>query len=268
MIEEKLAVMSLPYRGADKTVRVFIPAHEEGETLPVVYMTDGQNLFDYNEGQFGCWYTREAVREERISCGRAAVIVGIHNDGHPAERSNDLTPKNIARRNEPVGIPEEFKKMIDPRGEEFGEFIINTLMPEVEKNYPVKTGRENTAFCGSSAGGLESLYMALTYPGIFSYAGVFSPVPLYMIYDADGINSWLNEKIGSAEEIPYLYFYGGGSEPMEKDISDCMEAVYNNVFTSIYPEEKCSIAVKPEMPHNEKAWKPEFRKFLHMFLAK
>ena len=158
--------------------------------------------------------------------------------------------------------------MIDPRGEEFGEFIINTLMPEVEKNYPVKTGRENTAFCGSSAGGLESLYMALTYPGIFSYAGVFSPVPLYMIYDADGINSWLNEKIGSAEEIPYLYFYGGGSEPMEKDISDCMEAVYNNVFTSIYPEEKCSIAVKPEMPHNEKAWKPEFRKFLHMFLAK
>ena len=174
MIEEKLAVMLLPYRGADKTVRVFIPAHEEGETLPVVYMTDGQNLFDYNEGQFGCWYTREAVKEERKKSGKAAIIVGIHNDESPVQRAKELTPKSIGAIKFPDDMPEHVRKMMAPEGEAFDDFVVNTVMPEIEKRFPVLTGRENTAFCGSSSGGLQAYYTVLSHPDKFCLAGVFS----------------------------------------------------------------------------------------------
>ena len=81
MIKEELYELSLPYySGENKKVRVYVPEHEKAETLPVIYMTDGQNLFeDNNPGQFGCWYTHEAIKE----VGKA-IIVGIHNDEGPS----------------------------------------------------------------------------------------------------------------------------------------------------------------------------------------
>ncbi|MEF2884239.1 MAG: alpha/beta hydrolase-fold protein, partial [Ruminococcus sp.] len=85
MIQEQITTLTLPYPLGDKRVRVYVPAHEEGETFPVVYMTDGQNLFESENLQFGCWYTREAVAEERAQSGMAAIIVGIHNDDAPWE---------------------------------------------------------------------------------------------------------------------------------------------------------------------------------------
>ena len=56
MIEESIHQLRLPYPGReDRLVRVFVPAHEEGETFPVIYMTDGQNLFDKESS--GCGRT-------------------------------------------------------------------------------------------------------------------------------------------------------------------------------------------------------------------
>lgn len=47
MKNEELVKLSFNYpEGQSRTVRVFVPEHEDGETLPVIYMTDGQNLFD------------------------------------------------------------------------------------------------------------------------------------------------------------------------------------------------------------------------------
>ena len=75
MIPEEIVTLLLPYPGReDRKVRVFIPAHEEGEKLPVIYMTDGQNLFDVESSGFGCWYTREAVRDERE---KSAISLGV-----------------------------------------------------------------------------------------------------------------------------------------------------------------------------------------------
>ena len=70
MIGETFTALTLPY-GAEhtKTVRVYVPAHEEGDTLPVIYMTDGQNLFEDTTVKYGCWYTREAVRAEQKANG-------------------------------------------------------------------------------------------------------------------------------------------------------------------------------------------------------
>ena len=59
MTEEKIFDLYLPYpKMEDRLVRVYVPKHEDGEKLPVIYMTDGQNLFEEEKCRYGCWHIR------------------------------------------------------------------------------------------------------------------------------------------------------------------------------------------------------------------
>ena len=260
MIKESLTVLRLNYAGKrDKTVRVYVPAHEEGETFPVIYMTDGQNLFEFEEGMFGCWYTREAIEAERAVSGKAAIIVGIHNDDGAAERANELTPAEIGD----LILPDEIRHLAAPEGEVFYDFVVNTVMPAVEARFPVKTGRENTAFCGSSSGGLMAFCIALSHPELFCASGVFSPA--FMVYAPQDFSAWILAKTG--QQTPYLYFYSGGGDDLENAIRQCTESVYDFML-ECYPPEKMNAVILPENPHNETAWAEIFKDFLHTFLAR
>ena len=260
MIKDSLTVLSLPYyTGRNKKVRVFVPEHEEGERLPVIYMTDGQNLFeDDNPGQFGCWYTREAVRE----VGKA-IIVGIHNDEGEIRRTNELTPKSIGAIHYPAEIPEEMRKKIVPEGELFDDFVINTVIPEIEKRFPVERGRSAAAFCGSSSGGLEAYFTALSHPDSFCLSGVFSPAfPLYSVSDIVG---WTAAKLSGS--MPYLYFYSGAVGELEKAICESTQAVYDAI-AEFYPPELLNEVILFDQPHHESAWAPIFKDFLYTFLTR
>ena len=188
MINERVITFSLPYpERENRLVRVFVPEHEEGETFPVIYMTDGQNLFDKESSGFGCWYTREAVRDERAASGKAAILVGVHNVD--PWRENELMPKSIGA----IVCPEEVRPRIDPQGEVFDDFLVRTLIPAVEARFPVKTGRDNRAFCGSSMGGLMSFFTVLRHPELYSAAGVLSPA--FLLYSEEDMRRWLGETL-------------------------------------------------------------------------
>ena len=258
MINESLTTLTLPYDDSrTKTVRVFVPAHGEGEKFPVIYMTDGQNLFDEESSSFGSWHTREAVRAELESGGRGAVIVGIHNDEDPKTRASELMPKGIGTL---VG-PEEIIRSFTPAGEAFDSFVIDTVIPEIEKSFPVLTGRENTAFCGSSSGGMMSLFTALGHPDVYGAAGVLSPA--LMAYQPDDWFRWLSSSLRG--EKPYLYLYSGGADKMEQVILQVTEMACG-MLSQCYPEKLFKKVIKPGQRHNEAAWEPEFREFLHIFL--
>lgn len=78
MVDAKLHTIKLPYPDkGDRTVWVYVPSHSDGEKLPVVYMTDGQNLFDDNSTPHGSWEVAKAVENEQKSGVGNAVIVGI-----------------------------------------------------------------------------------------------------------------------------------------------------------------------------------------------
>ncbi|MBQ1388748.1 MAG: hypothetical protein IIY78_03885 [Clostridia bacterium] len=263
MIEEKVHTLKFPYGSTgERTVRVYVPEHKEGETFPVIYMTDGQNLFEDTTVQFGCWYTREAVRAEREKSGKAAIIVGIHNDTTPMERSQELTPEEIGAIDFPADMPEEERAQYIPLGEAFADFVINSVMPEVEAKFPVKTGRENTAFCGSSSGGLESFYMGMAHPDKFSAAGAFSPV--YMMYVKNDLEAWIREK-AAQENMPFMYMYVGGGDEMERALAVDVEWV-GGIMEDCYPEGQLKKLVVPENRHHESGWQPVFEDFLHIFL--
>ena len=265
MVEELISVLSLPYVGGmEKTVRVYVPRHEENEKLPVIYMTDGQNLFEAGrENQLGCWFTREAIRAEAEASGKSAVIVGIHNDEGPVSRTNQLTPKSIGEIKFPPQMPEEMRKLIQPEGEIFDEFVVNTVMPAIEANFPVITGRTSTAFCGSSSGGLQAFFTAISHPDKFCMSGVFSPA--FSIFSFEDVVRFTDDKMTG--NMPYLYIYSGGADPLEKEICEITEKVYDSL-SEFYPPEKLFEVILPEEHHHESAWESIFKDFLHTFLER
>ena len=70
-VPAELIRLELPYfdRGS-AIVRVYVPEHKKGEKLPVIYMTDGQSVFDEESNPLGCWHTREAVVAEKAASER------------------------------------------------------------------------------------------------------------------------------------------------------------------------------------------------------
>ena len=255
-MKAELFEVYLPYPDKeDRRVRVYVPERKDGETFPVIYMTDGQNLFDEESSSWGCWFTREAVEAERKVSGRAAVIVGIHNDNH--WRDNELTPGSIGE----VTSAEDMADYSAPEGEIFDSFVMDVVKPYVEANFPVKKGRENTAFCGSSSGGLQSLFTALSHPESFSAAGVFSPA--FLLYSDDDIRRWILSKL--CDTLPYLYIYTGAGDELENRIFKSTEAVYD-ILTECYPYDLLNEVILFENSHNEKAWAEIFPDFLHTFL--
>ena len=259
MNNEQLITLQLPYRElGTKTVRVFVPEHEDGETLPVIYMTDGQNLFeDDHPFQFGCWYTREAVREERQKSGKAAVIVGIHNDEGPAQRTCELTPKSIGAIRFPEEMPEEVRRLLIPAGEAFDSFVTDAVMPEIERRFPVRTGRENTAFCGSSSGGLQAYFTVLSHPDRFGLGGIFSPA--FSLYAAEDVVEWTRSVI--TDDAPRLFIYSGAGDELEKEIYESTKAVVKGI-SDFYPDDKLAVKYLPEQRHHESAWAGVFKELL------
>ena len=298
IIPAELKCFELPFfdRG-NKKVRVYVPEHKKGEKLPVIYMTDGQSIFDEESNPFGCWHTREAVSAEKAASGKSAIIVGIHSDPNPMIRTAELTPASIGAfvpPSMPEGIPpmppmppegfkppegmppippegmtpEMMKKMMDDmmkdfklEGEKFEEFVLKTVIPAVEEQFPVKKGRDNTAIIGSSSGGLEVFYIALSHPELFSAVGALSPA--FLFYSQDDVVKWTSERLN--KKTPFIYLYCGEGEPKEKQMCDAARPVFELVKSTL-TKDKFKEVISPEAIHNESAWETVFKDFLHMFL--
>lgn len=148
-----------------RLITVYLPAgydERQEQRYPVLYMQDGQNLFDpqrsYIPGQH--WQLQEAA-DAAIGERTAApmIIVGVDHAG-PA-RIDEYTP-----------TPDP-KHKGGGRAAEYAKFLIETVKPEIDKRY--RTIPDQTAVGGSSLGGLVSLYLVLKHPDVFKSAAVMSP---------------------------------------------------------------------------------------------
>ncbi|MGK2856055.1 MAG: alpha/beta hydrolase [Thermoanaerobaculia bacterium] len=151
----------------ERDIIVYLPPdyEEEGETrYPVLYMQDGQNLFDaataYIQGHD--WKIDETA-ETLIRAGEIApvIIVGIYNAGEA--RVDEYTPN---------------KELRSPRGGKgrlYGRFMTEELKPFIDTIYRTRPGRLDTGIGGSSLGGLVSLFTGLNYSDVFSRLAILSP---------------------------------------------------------------------------------------------
>jgi predicted alpha/beta superfamily hydrolase len=136
-----------------------------GVRYPVLYLNDGQNLFDPARAFGGVpWNVHQTVdalvRQRRIS---PLFVVGIDHGG--VLRNREYLPIEDARN----------PSSRDPRGHLYADFVTRELMPFIERHYPVARGAANTGFGGSSYGAIAALFTVLTHPGTFGRLLIESP---------------------------------------------------------------------------------------------
>ena len=229
----------IPQLNRTRRIWIYLPKSyvSSDKTYPVMYMHDGQNLFNEQTAFAGEWGVDECLDTLQKQTGKECIVIGIDNGG--AKRMNEYNPY-------------EFDKFGKGEGKLYVDFLATVLKPHIDAKYRTKKGVDYTFIAGSSMGGLISLQAVLQYPQVFGGAGIFSPAfwtAPQLFTDAAKIN------LGAAN--PKLYFYAGGKENatmvsnMEKMI-DVLKKQPNYIIRS---------SVSPLNQHNEKAWREEFPAF-------
>ncbi len=156
-----LAGVRSPELGNTRDVLVYLPPayRQGGGPYPVLYMHDGQNLFDPSTAFAGEWRVNDTL--ERMSAeGLEAVVVGVPNMG--AQRVDEYSPFRDDRRG-------------GGRGDAYLDFLVRTLKPMVDRRFRTMPDVAHTGILGSSMGGLISLYGFFRHPDVFGIAGAMSP---------------------------------------------------------------------------------------------
>jgi len=238
--------------GNTRTVLVYLPPgydeEDEERRYPVLYMHDGQNVFDAGTSFIGVeWGVDEALErmigEEQV---RPLIVVAIYNTG---EREFEYTPTQDAGRGKGGGASL------------YADFIVDELKPYIDWTYRTKPERLHTGIMGSSLGGIASLYIAWTHPDVFSRVGAMSTAYwwsnsqiLTMLEEVDpppGVRVWLD--MGTAEDK---------SDRNNDEVPDIIEQhrLARNILmakgleiprTLRYIEEEGAV-------HNERAWAARF----------
>jgi predicted alpha/beta superfamily hydrolase len=208
----------------------------------VLYMHDGQNVFDDATSFAGEWGVDETL--DSISRHKKEIIVvAVDNGG--TKRVNEYCPYDMQR----------FGK---GEGDQYLEFLVKTLKPFIDKKYRTLKDKKNTFVAGSSMGGLISMYAVLKYPNVFGGAGVFSPafwIAPKIFLDIKAKGRFVNSKI---------YFYCGKleSETMESDMAKVFEEMRK------VSKSKMITSVRPDGKHTESAWREEFPLFYLWMMEK
>jgi predicted alpha/beta superfamily hydrolase len=198
----------------------------------VLYMHDGQNLFDALTSSFGEWGVDEVM--DTIKKRNHCIVVGIdHGDSKRLTEYNPFT-----------------SKFGEGEGDAYVDFLAHTLKPYIDQRFRTKFDVKSTSVAGSSMGGLISFYAVLKYPAVFGRAGVFSP--------AFWIAPDLKKKVEQAVSIksPFYFVCGGlEGEQMTKD----MELIYQQVKKK--GSSKSFYKVDAKGQHNERFWQKELPAF-------
>jgi predicted alpha/beta superfamily hydrolase len=150
-----------PQRHNERDIYVYLPpSYPLGDArFPVVYMQDGQNLFDDALSFAGEWGVDESL--DRMSAdGLEAIVVGVPNIG--AERFEEYSP--FWDNGHGGGD-----------GDSYLAFLVDTVKPLVDREFRTDPARTHTGILGSSMGGLISLYAFFARRDTFGFAGAMSP---------------------------------------------------------------------------------------------
>lgn len=156
------AGLESPELGGERDILVYLPPSywaRRARRYPVLYMQDGQNLFDTATSYAGEWRvdeTMEALARESVE----AIVVGVPNAG--AARLDEYSPFRDRRHG-------------GGRGDAYLRFLLGAVKPLVDRSFRSEPARAATGILGSSMGGLISLYAFFAAPHAFGFAGAMSP---------------------------------------------------------------------------------------------
>ena len=229
---------AIPQLNRTRRVWIYLPKGyaTAKKKYPVIYMHDGQNLFNEQTATFGEWGVDEALDSLQQRTGKEAIIVGI--DHGNKTRINEYSPYDI-------------QKFGKGEGSLYVDFIILTLKPYIDNKYRTLKDSNNTYIAGSSIGGSISLYALAKYPNIFAGAGIFSPA----FWTTPALYADVEKARWSTKKK--IFFYAGGKE--DDNMVPDMEKMID--FIKMKGNYAIKKILSPLGNHNEKAWREEFPEF-------
>ncbi len=229
----------MPQLDRHRRIWIYLPPDYDSSSkyYPVLYMHDGQNLFDKNTSFAGEWEVDESLNELFNQGNHGAIVVGIENGG--GKRIDEYSP--WYNQNYQAG----------GEGALYVDFIVETLKPYIDQNYRTLPGPEFTCLFGSSLGGLISHYAIIKHQDVIGKAGVFSPA------------FWFNPEIFQhSANTPKtadlkIYMLAGmqeGNGSVVADVNQMESALLNNGFEN----DELNKAFHNDGQHSEWYWAREF----------
>lgn len=233
----------------DRDLIVYVPpGYDESpdRTYPVLYLHDGQNLFDgrtsFVPGR--TWQVMEHA-DAAIEAGEVEplVIVGVYNTGD----------RRIAE------YTHEYNwQMGGGQADAYGQLITRELMPWIATQYRVRSERESIGLGGSSLGGLVSLYLGLKYPAVFGKLALLSPS---VWWNHKSILGYLNEHAPQVWERPKIWLDVGDHEG-QKTLRDVEHLARRLKANGWKPGETLHFEMVAGGSHDEASWATRVRPML------
>ena len=220
-----------------RTVRLYLPPGyaTSKKHYPVLYMQDGQNLFDNATAYGGEWGVDESLNKLAAQEGVELIVVGIDNGGD--FRMNEYSP-----------WPN--KRFGDAQGEQYLQFIVEVVKPYIDTNYRTEPQAQHTAIMGSSMGGLIAHYAIHQYPDVFGKAGIFSPS---YWYSSEVFTHTKSHRADNKARLYVLY----GSEEGDGMIADT-DKMLRQLKRQGHPRQNMLFTRIEGGEHNEKLWREAF----------
>ncbi|MFZ0867648.1 MAG: alpha/beta hydrolase-fold protein [Candidatus Sulfotelmatobacter sp.] len=231
-------------------LRVWLPpgyddAENSGRHYPVLYLNDGQNLFETATSFTGVEWQADEAADRLIREGAVPpmIIVGIDNAGK--DRIREYMPH---RSMHPM--------MLRVQGRHYPDFLMKEVMPFVERAYRVAAGPENTGVGGSSLGALIALYTAMARPGVIGRLLVESPSlwasHRQAIKESRSVRIWPERiylGVGTAE---------AGSAERSQSVVDDVRELAAILRRAVLSEKRLRLVIKDGAGHNEAVWAERF----------
>jgi len=234
----------IPQLNTTRKIWIYLPPDYEksNKKYPVIYMHDGQNLFDEFTSFSGEWSVDETLDEIFYETGESAIVIGIDNGGET--RLAEYSPWNN----------EKYKTKGE--GNLYLEFLTKTLKPYIDKTYRTQKQASKTMIMGSSMGGLISLYASVKYPTVFGKAGIFSPAFWFVSKD---LKAYLNKNQSNLKNSKF-YFVAGKNE--DETMAPEIETVNESLLKKSVPEKNIVVKIDEDGTHSENYWKRELKQAL------
>ena len=230
----------IPQLDRHRRIWLYLPPDYATSTkkYPVLYMHDGQNLFDESTSFSGEWKVDESLNTLFDQGDYGIIVVGIDNGS--GDRINEYSPWTFTYQGQTFG----------GEGAEYVDFIVETLKPHIDSNYRTLPQQKYCGIMGSSLGGLISHYAAIEYQDVFGKVGVFSPS--YWVSDDAYTHTTNTGKTASMK----FYMIAGQNESSSM-VPDLLE-MENTMLDVGFLDSEIMLLVHPDGAHSEWYWAREF----------
>ncbi len=236
----------IPQLNRTRKIWAYLPKgySSSSKSYPVIYMQDGQNLFNVQTANNDEWGVDESMDSLLKITKKECIIIGIESSEE--NRQLEYAPYNF----------ESNKKMVKVEGKLYADFLANTLKPFIDSKFRTKKSYEFNTLVGAGLGATISLYTLIQYPNVFGAAGIFSP-----IFDKSK-ELFVDAAILKNANPLKIYFYAGGKEDVliKSDIHKMADIFGNKVEMSVFR------TVTEIGQHKEKYWRYEFPNFYNWLM--